>query len=100
MQALLALQSQVDTQLTILAPYSQLLSWREYFNAASPTDFRKSMSAMGGDSTGWTVPAAQSLGALAVRKTCDRSHDFGVQEAAKELGQFAVLKQCQVGCRC
>ena len=69
MHARLTLQSQVDSALTMLAPYSQYLSLREYFAAASPTDFRKCISAMGAEDNGWTIPAAQALGALAVRKT-------------------------------
>ena len=75
MQPLPNLQDQVDTALRMLAPCSQYLSLREYLNAASPTDFRKCISATGGGSK-WLdhcgcprVAAAQELGALAVRKT-------------------------------
>ena len=48
MHAMVTLQSQVDSALTMLSPYSQYLSLKEYFAAASPTDFRKCISAMGG----------------------------------------------------
>ena len=69
MHAMVTLQSQVDSAVTMLSPYSQYLSLKDYFAAASPTDFRKCISAMGAEDNGWTIPAAQALGALAVRKT-------------------------------
>lgn len=55
--------------LSLMVPYSQFLDLREYFQAASPTDFRKSISAMGAETNGFTVAAAQAIGALGVRKS-------------------------------
>eukprot|EP00971_Amphidinium_carterae_P046522 916446-Amphidinium_carterae.1 len=68
----LPLQDQVDRQVGVLPPYLSFLSLSEMMNAASPTDFRKNISAMGGESTGFTTTATQTLGAVAVR-TADTS---------------------------
>ena len=47
----------------------QFLSLAEVFNANSPTDYRKNISTMGGDWTGFTQDAAQALGDLPVLRS-------------------------------
>ena len=64
-----SLAEQLPTELDVLEPYRQFLKLADYMQASSPTDFRKNISAMGAAESGFTVEAAQALGALAVRKS-------------------------------
>ncbi len=49
------LQDQVPIVVPILPPYEQFLDLQSYFNSASPTDFRKDISAMRGDRSGFGI---------------------------------------------
>ena len=55
-----AIGEQVDVGMAVMHPYSKFLDLAPYIVAAAPADFRKLISAMGADSRGFTVAAAQA----------------------------------------
>ena len=61
------LVEEVEVSMSVINPYAQFLTLSEYMVAATPTDFSKLISAMGADGSGFTVAAAQAVGALGVR---------------------------------
>lgn len=69
-----AMCTQASESLTILPPYLPFVDASQQKVASAPTDFRKDISVMGADATGFTVPAAQRLGSLLLRhSTTDQS---------------------------